>query len=261
MAIIIKRLNFYAENNTVVDIIGAPFDLAGPERGARLGPTALRLAGLHEIFRFHGIEYKDHGDLSISLEKKDPEKSLNGYTCGLPAYKKITKAVNDSIRRERTPLVLGGDHSISIGSISAALRFYKSDLAVLWIDAHADLNTPQSSPSGNLHGMPLAALMGFPSGKRGIEHEQWKAIQEKVIGSDFIKREHMAWVGLNDVDPTEIEAVDSMPEAFTISTHSLEKLGMAEVMNKFSQWMFRSNCKHIWVSFDIDCLDTSIAVR
>ena len=154
--------------------------------------------------------------------------------------------------------MLGGDHSIAVGSIAGALRQYKRDLAVLWVDAHVDINTPEVSPSGNLHGMPLAALSGLKSKARGAQKRQWDALA-KIVGPDKLDPNKLAWIGLRDVDKGEVQNIKRVPGAMPLTMQDVDVLGVTGALHKVFAHFKKARAKALWVSFDVDCLDPVFA--
>src|SRR4030095_7693495 len=144
-----------------IDIIGVPIDLGADRRGVDMGPSAIRYAQLHNKLQDLGYSLEDKGNIEVAIQEMcqitDPR--LKYIDCIIPMGRRISGAVATSIQSGHFPLVLGGDHSLSVGSIRGAARHRK--LGVIWVDAHGDFNTPQTTPSGNIHGMPLAALCGL----------------------------------------------------------------------------------------------------
>src|SRR5918993_4495700 len=144
-----------------IDIIGVPIDLGADRRGVDMGPSAIRYAHLHQKLEELSYTLEDKGNIEVPIQETceitDPR--LKYIDCIIPMGRRIAGAVATSMQGGRFPLVLGGDHSLSIGSIRGAAKHKK--LGVIWIDAHADFNTHETTPSGNIHGMPLAALCGL----------------------------------------------------------------------------------------------------
>src|SRR5512133_3325398 len=144
-----------------IDIIGVPLDLGADRRGVDMGPSAIRYAHLHSKLEELGHTLQDKGNIEVPIQETcsitDPR--LKYLDCIVPMGRRVAGAVATSMQGGRFPLVLGGDHSLSVGSIRGAARHKK--LGVIWIDAHADFNTAETTPSGNIHGMPLAALCGL----------------------------------------------------------------------------------------------------
>ena len=149
-----------------IAIIGAPMDLGAGRRGVDMGPSALRLAGLNEKLTLLGYEVEDLGNVIVDQPETAPVGTPQArylpqiaHTC-VRLSEMVEKAADDG----RVPLVLGGDHSAAIGTVTGMSRHFRKTerkLGLIWIDAHADMNTPESSPSGNVHGMPLACLVGM----------------------------------------------------------------------------------------------------
>ncbi|HET9329975.1 MAG TPA: arginase family protein, partial [Steroidobacteraceae bacterium] len=146
-------------------LIGAPTDVGAADRGASMGPEALRVAGLDAALRGRELEVVDLGNLSGPGNPWEPPHAGYRHLPQVVRWNELVhQTVYDELRRERLPILLGGDHCLAIGSISAVARHCREQgkkLRVLWLDAHADFNTSQLSPSGNVHGMPLACLCGF----------------------------------------------------------------------------------------------------
>ncbi|MBC8063461.1 MAG: arginase [Chlorobia bacterium] len=242
----------------MIEIIGAPFDLCGPQQGSRLGPPALRLAGLAPVLSKLGLVVTDHGDLPTGVESPNLQGMLNfdsliGY---LPELKNRTAQALD---RGAIPLVLGGGHELAMGYISAALAKFDGDLALLWIDAHADANTPKTSPSGNIHGMPIAALQGLTSGVEGLVDKQWQRFLDEVVPTTRMRPERCAWYGLRDVDPGERDLIRRTPGDLAITMQDVDRRGVVETMREFNRWIRNTGAKYLWISFDVDVLDPILA--
>src|SRR5579863_2412066 len=147
-----------------IAIIGAPMDLGAGRRGVDMGPSALRLAGLNEKLASLGYEVEDLGNIVVEQPEKLPVGATNArylpqivHTC-----ERLAEMVRGVVEQGRVPLVLGGDHSVAMGTVSGVAGHFRErgeKVGLIWIDAHADMNTPESSPSGNIHGMPLAAIV------------------------------------------------------------------------------------------------------
>lgn len=237
----------------MIEIVGVPFDLCGRREGSSLGPGAIRLAKLSESLRASGVAVVDGGDVP-RIESEPPREGLRNFVPALSTYRSVAARVQGAIQAGRIPLVLGGDHSLSIGSIGGAMREH-SDLAVLWIDAHADLNTPVASPSGNLHGMPLGVLAGLPSGCDGLVHEQWNLLVEEFGGA----LSHLAWLGLRTVDPGEQAAIRELASPFPCTMQEVDRHGIEATVHTFDRWMRQTGCSKLWISFDVDVLDPIMA--
>ncbi|HET9029617.1 MAG TPA: arginase [Candidatus Aquilonibacter sp.] len=223
---------------TRVDIIGVPMDLGASRRGVDMGPSAIRYAKLHNKLRaLHIQEVIDHGNIAVpdreSLDSVDPSAKYLGviqHVCD-----ELAAAVEQSVRDGGLPIVLGGDHSIAMGTFAGLTRAYGQAPGVIWVDAHSDINSPESSPSGNVHGMPL-----------------WFALK-----NGFAKRETTVQIGLRDVDEIEKRLLrESGVRAFSMS--DVDKLGMPRVMEEAIA-IAGGNARPIHVSFDMDGIDPSEA--
>ncbi len=231
-----------------IHIIGVPMDLGAGRRGVDMGPSAIRIARLDERLRELGHTVIDEGDLAIKTQEeqriKDPKAKY------LPEITRVAGLLASSVaaivRRGHFPLVLGGDHSIAIGTIggvAAEARRRKKKVGVLWIDAHGDFNTPESSPSGNVHGMPLAVNVGF--GPRRLR---------SVAGAcRKIDPERVGIVGLRNLDRTEREyLVKCGMNIYTME--DIDKHGMHRVMERALDEVTR-DADYLHISFDLDSID------
>lgn len=227
-----------------VSVLGVPYDKGAGSRGAALGPQAMLHAGLLRQIRQLGIEAEDRGMLSVpSMEKGEPS---NGRLKHLQACAEVNTAladeVSDIVSQGRFPLVLGGDHSLAIGTIAGLAAHYKN-LGLLWMDAHSDLNTAATSPSGNIHGMSLAVSLG--SG-----HPLLTGIRE---ARPKVKPEHVAIIGARQLDPGEKELIRKQGiRCFTM--HDIDRLGMPRVMEQAME-IVTQGTDGVHLSFDIDSLD------
>src|SRR5436190_15793458 len=185
-----------------VSIIGVPMDLGSDRRGVDMGPSALRYADLNQHLTELGCEVEDLGDLDVIIPETqhygDPQaKYLKEIA---DACEHLAGMTLDAYQRGRTPLVLGGDYSIAVGTVSGmseAFRRKNKKLGLIWFDAHADMNTPEISPSGNVHGMPMAAILGYgPAALTRIYDFSPKILPQNVV-----------MVGIREVDKDERELV------------------------------------------------------
>jgi len=233
-----------------ISLIGAPTDIGAGARGASMGPEALRVAGLQSALESHGIEVYDRGNLSGPPNPWLPP--VDGYR-HLPEVIAWNEAVHAAVYAElgagALPVLLGGDHSLAIGSISAVARHCRDmqrRLRILWLDAHADFNTSVLTPSGNLHGMPVACLCGI--GPRALVE----------IGGTVpaINPKWVREIGIRSVDAGEKKLVHEVDlEVFDMRT--IDEMGMREAMQLALGTMDSST--HLHVSFDVDFLDPDIA--
>ncbi|MFM9874303.1 MAG: arginase [Fimbriimonadaceae bacterium] len=245
-----------------VEIWGAPFDLCGRIYGARLGPGALRLKQIRKTISDLGYQAIPMGDV-VELDYELPASYSEKMDLALVAYAALSMAIEGSVNRGAIPLVLGGDHSLSMGSVSGALKAAgTSDTAVLWIDAHMDLNTPSSSASGNFHGMPVAALvrLGTGSESRDVEAPSyWNRILEEVVPQPGLQTDHVGWLGLRDVDSGEIANYSELGMETAWTMHDVDHHGIPAVLQEIDAWLRRIGAKKVWVSFDVDSLDPVLA--
>ncbi|HFE5757167.1 TPA: arginase [Staphylococcus aureus] len=228
-----------------IDIIGAPSTFGQRKLGVDLGPTAIRYAGLISRLKQLDLDVYDKGDIKVpvvNIEKFHSEqKGLRNYDEIIDVNQKLNKEVSASIENDRFPLVLGGDHSIAVGSVSAISKHY-NNLGVIWYDAHGDLNIPEESPSGNIHGMPLRILTG----------EGPKELLE--LNSNVIKPENIVLIGMRDLDKGERQFIkDHNIKTFTMS--DIDKLGIKEVIENTIEYLKSRNVDGVHLSLDVDALD------
>ena len=237
----------------MIEIIGAPFDLCGMRLGSRLGPSALRLAGLREALS--GLDYlvRDLGDVSACLEASE-RVGLRNFEPLMECVRTLQATTSEILDRGHVPLMLGGEHTLSVATISAALQHYQGDLTVIWIDAHADINTPSMSETGNIHGMPLAALAGEPSGTVGACNDDWNELLA-TLGTWRLDIRNVAWYGLRDVDKAEREKLVGLP----VTMHAIDRHGIQETVQRIDHFLRKSGQKNLWISFDVDALDPILA--
>jgi len=236
--------------NRQVSIIGAPTDIGAGTRGASMGPEALRVAGIVPILEAHGLSVIDRGNLSGPTNPWLPP--VDGYR-HLKEVALWNRAVHDAVHAElalrRLPILLGGDHCLGIGSISAVARFCRENgkkLRVLWLDAHADFNTNVLTPSGNVHGMPVACLCGHGPKELTEIGGTVPAISPKVVRQ----------IGIRSVDPGEKRFVHEQGlEVFDM--RYIDEMGMRHAMELALATLDPNT--HLHVSFDVDFLDPEIA--
>lgn len=235
-----------------VRLIGVPMDLGADRRGVDMGPSAIRYAGLAESLEAAGTACTDRGDLPVPRpEGRDPDAAglepSGGRAKFLQEIASVSQRLADRVAAalddDTTPVVLGGDHSVAIGSLAGTTR--DADVGVIYLDAHADFNTPTTSPSGNVHGMSLAASLGLGT----FADREW-ARAPGLTGEDI------ALVGLRDVDPAERDLVrDSGAAAYTIS--EVDERGIAAVLEEALDRVSAPDGLH--VSLDLDVLDPNVA--
>jgi arginase len=231
-------------------LIGAPTDIGAGDRGASMGPEALRVAGLQAALQERGLEVFDLGNLSGPTNPWQPPH--DGYR-HLPQVQHWNESVHAAVlaelRLNRLPILLGGDHCLSIGSISAVARRCREEgrkLRVLWLDAHADFNTCELSPSGNIHGMPLACLCGF--GPRELVEIGGPA---PAIEPSCVRQ-----IGIRSVDTGEKRFLHEQGLDVFDMRH-IDEMGMRQTMEHALAGLDAGT--HLHVSFDVDFLDPDIA--
>ncbi|MCE9635374.1 MAG: arginase [Planctomycetes bacterium] len=237
-----------------VSIIGVPMDLGAGRRGTDMGPSAVRLAGLHKQLARAGFDdVEDLGDLDVpaveTLTVRDEKaKHVDEIATSCRA---LAKRVRSVLNRGRVPVVLGGDHSLAVGSISgvaAHFRKRKQSIGLLWVDAHGDINTPATTRSGNVHGMPLAALVGLPP-------EQLARIEGAFRKVD---PDRVALVGIRDLDPGERDTLREVgAHVFTMT--DIDERGIAAVMRDAVRIVSGPEAGPFHVSFDVDGIDPDYA--
>ncbi len=250
----------------MIDLIGAPYDLSGPMLGSRIGPWAMRLMGFAQALRDLGMQVTDLGD-AFPLSQEVHPRLAKRYSEGIAACRALRKVVSTSLKKGHLPLVMGGDHSLSIGTVSGALDVFGDDLAVVWIDAHMDLNTPDTTPSGNMHGMPLAALTMLEAGMHygrterwtNALTEAWSEILTDVVPRPGLRRSNVAWIGLRDVDEGEVRNQARMPGSLVLTMQDVDRLTASGAINALADWTASTGAKKLWISFDVDALDPVFA--
>ncbi len=235
-------------SNGSVEIIGVASDLGANTRGANMGPAALRTSGLNKAVRNVGFKAVDSGDITASVRETFSQDVVNkkyiepiGEIC-----QELYKKVHMALENKHLPLVLGGDHCVVAGSISASSVYHQKqgqEIGLLWFDAHADLNTPTSSETGNVHGMPLSALLG----------DGFKELAK--IGNDTakLKPENCALIGIRCLDEQEKKiCAESGIRYFTM--REIDERGMHSIMKEAIE-VATKNTDGVHVSFDLDGVD------
>jgi arginase len=230
-----------------VAIIGAELDLGAGRRGVDMGPSAIRYAGLGERLAALGIASEDWGNVYTQIrETADPGDPNARF---LPQIRETCEQIADRVRQAAegglTPLVLGGDHSVAIGSIGGLASLHGPG-AVIWFDAHGDLNTPETTPSGNVHGMPLAAALGRAGA--AFESERWPL--------PSVEPNRVALIGIRSLDPGEREVVKETGIAvYTIA--DVDRRGVEPVLVEALERV--SGAPFVHVSVDLDVVDPDVA--
>jgi arginase len=233
-----------------VSLIGAPTDIGAGHRGASMGPEALRVAGLGEALRKRGLEVADRGNLTGPFNPWQPPHAGYRHLDQVVAWNRgVMDAVAAELELGRLPILLGGDHCLAIGSIGAVARHCRTHgkkLRVLWLDAHADFNTSTITPSGNIHGMPVACLCGYGP-KELIE----LAGTVPMLDKDVIRQ-----IGIRSVDAGEKRLVHDVGLDI-YDMRYIDEIGIKRAMEEALDGVDART--HLHVSFDVDFLDPSIA--
>ena len=235
-----------------VSIIGFPMDLGADRRGVDMGPSALRIAGLQSKLELLGYKVTDFGDIKIEImeRQKIENPKLKYIDEIIKTSKLLAERVEKVLEKGDFPLCLGGDHSMALGTITGIASYCKNRklrLGVIWIDAHSDMNTDETSPSGNIHGMPLASLLGLGN--------------NKLVGfygfTPKLNPEDCALIGIRSIDDAEKLNIKKLKVPVYTMT-DIDKLGIHRIIAKVLK-QFREKVDHIHVSFDVDCVDPSVA--
>jgi arginase len=226
-----------------IRLFGVPMDLGQRRRGVDMGPSALRYAGLDQRLRALGHEVIDNGNLSVPLPENQPPDSSRARH--LDSIAQVCRAVFDaalgSLHQNESAVFLGGDHSISIGTVSA-IDAHGQDVGVLWIDAHGDFNTPETTPSGNVHGMALATLLGQGApeltniGRPGAK----------------LKPSEVVLFGVRDLDGQEKEALRDSG-MLVLTMREIDEMGVAQAARRALEHL--AGLPRLHISLDMDALD------
>ena len=231
-------------------LIGAPTDIGAGHRGAVMGPEALRVAGLAEALRERGLEVIDTGNLAGPANPWLPPVDGYRHLEQVVAWNRLVmEAVRDQLGQGRLPVLMGGDHCLGLGSITAVARYCRENgkkLRVIWLDAHADFNTSDVTPSGNVHGMPVACLCGV--GPRPLTHLDGD--------SPAMQPDEIRQIGIRSVDQGEKRLV----KEYGLDIYDMryiDEFGMKRAMEEALEGIDEKT--HVHVSFDVDFLDPAIA--
>lgn len=232
-----------------IRVIGVPLDLGASRRGVDMGPSAVRVAGLEARLEALGHKVDDGGNVSVAIaEQKKVGDEHAKYLKEITATcTKAAELVVKSLEAGYIPLVLGGDHSLAAGTVSGAAEFHRrkdQQIGLIWIDAHSDINTPETSPSGNVHGMPLAALLGLGPAELA-----------NIYGfSPKVRPENCVLIGVRDIDQTEKENIKraGMTEVYTM--RDIDERGMRTVIEEALRIAGRGTAGY-HVSLDMDWID------
>jgi arginase len=238
--------------NRKVTIIGVLMDLGADRRGVDMGPSAIRVAGLNERLAELGYEVTDAGNIGV----RNPEmmqitdRNLKYLPEIAAACQTLSQQVESTLEEGAIPIILGGDHSIAIGSVSGLAAYYhkrEHRVGVIWFDAHGDMNTPETSPSGNIHGMPFAAILGHGA----------PALTDIAGFAPKVYPEDCVLIGARSVDPDEAVALKSSGIR-VITMRELDERGMSAVMDE-AMWLASRRTAGFHVTMDMDFVDPDYA--
>src|SRR6201987_1439568 len=231
-----------------IRVIGVPLDLGQSRRGVDMGPSAVRVAGLEARLEALGHEVEDGGNVPVAIPEQKKEGAAHAkYLKEITATcTKSAELVLKTLESGKVPIVLGGDHSVAVGTVAGVAEFYRRQnqkIGLIWIDAHSDINTPESSPSGNVHGMPLAAIMGLGPPE----------LANIFNFSPKVNPENCVLVGVRDIDAIEREHVRRAGiEVFTM--RDIDERGMRAVTEEALRMAGRGTAGY-HVSLDMDWID------
>lgn len=228
-----------------MSIIGVPLDHGQSRRGVNMGPSAIRYAGAVERLEAIGHDVTDEGDIQVDVAKRTELNTshLKNVNEIIKANTNLAQKVEAVVKAGSFPLVLGGDHSIAIGTLAGLATSY-NNLGVIWYDAHADMNTSETSPSGNIHGMPLAVCIGLGDDRLVNLHTDGQKV----------KPENIVIIGARDVDPGERLLIKERGiKVYTM--HEIDKNGMSSVMRDAIAYLQSREVDGVHLSLDLDGLD------
>jgi arginase len=241
--------NVQAPGPRRIRVIGVPLDMGASRRGVDMGPSAMRVAGLEARLEKLGHQVTDGGNIRVEIAETQSHGTDSArYLAEIAeTCTRTAEAVVKTLEEGMTPLVLGGDHSLAAGSISGVAEFYRRQgqkIGVIWIDAHSDINTPETSPSGNVHGMPLAALLGL--GPEPLAN---------IFGyAPKISAENTVLVGVRDIDAAERENIRRAGVTHVYTMRDMDERGMRAVMEEALHAASEGTAGY-HVSLDMDWID------
>ncbi len=240
------------EPRHLIDVLGVPMDLGGARRGTDMGPSAIRIAGLEEKLEQLGYDVRDSGDLHVESRETcrvgDPKAKFAKEIAR--CCEQLRKKVQASVAKGRRPIVLGGDHSIAMGTVAGVAGHYQAkgeSIGLIWVDAHGDMNSPDTSPTGNVHGMPLGVLLGYGT-------------PELVKLGGFapkVKPEHTVLIGIRDLDTGEKDLIKKSG-ALVFTMKEVDQFGMSEVARRALERVTYGTAG-FHLSVDLDGIDPMVA--
>ena len=231
-----------------IEIIGVPLDLGQQRRGVDMGPSALRVAGLQAKLEALGYQVTDRGNVAVAVaETKHRGDERARFLSEIAQSAEATaKYVQEALTHGATPIVLGGDHSVAAGTVAGVANYFRAQqkrIGLIWMDAHSDINTPETSPSGNVHGMPVAALIGMEPA----------ALRDLLGWAPKVLAENTVLIGIRDVDETERENIRRA--GVTVFTmRDIDELGLRAVMERAIPIAANGTAGY-HVSLDLDWVD------
>jgi arginase len=247
-----------------IKFIEVKSEIGAGTRGASLGPDAIKVAALDygsSLFnKIPSIEIPVENNLLFEAQGSPYAKRMRGV---INIYERLSKTVADTLKAKEFPLVLAGDHSTAGGTIAGIrMAFPKQRLGVIWIDAHADLHSPYTTPTGNVHGMPLAASLGEDNNASRMNNPDKEAIDQwnklKKVGGIMPKINYsdLVFISVRDVEPEESYLIKKH-KIKTFSTNDVKRHGVEKIARDALAYL--NNCQLIYVSFDVDSMDSSIS--
>lgn len=235
-----------------VDLFGVPMDLGGARRGTDMGPSAIRIAGIEEKLEHLGYDVVDGGDIHVeSRETTKVGDATARYSREIArCCDQLRRKVHASVAKGHRPVVLGGDHSVAMGSVAGVAEHFRSrgeSIGLIWVDAHGDMNSPATSPTGNVHGMPLGVLLGYGT-------------SELVKLGGFapkVKPEHTALIGIRDLDSGEKDLIKKSG-ALVFTMKEVDQFGMSEVARRALERVTYGTAG-FHLSVDLDGVDPMVA--
>ncbi|HEX4156346.1 MAG TPA: arginase [Acidobacteriaceae bacterium] len=231
-----------------LEIIGVPLDLGQQRRGVDMGPSALRVAGLQAKLEALGYRITDRGNIAVAVaETKHRGDERARFLTEIAHCAELTAdCVQQALAHGAIPIVLGGDHSVAAGTVAGVANYFRAQqkaIGLIWMDAHSDINTPETSPSGNVHGMPVAALLGMGPA----------ALSDLLHWSPKVRPEHTVLIGIRDVDETERENIRRTGVS-VYTMRDIDELGLRAVMEKAIPIAANGTAGY-HVSLDLDWVD------
>ena len=233
-------------NKNNISILGIPMDLGASTIGTRLGPDSIRMTGVLDDLIDLGFTVNDLGNVDINngyKKEKNIDNMTNLYKL-LPSLTKINEQAYDLFNKNSFPLILGGDHSLVLATFKAFLKKYDNP-GLIYVDAHADINTDKTSSSGNVHGMPIAALLNLCDDRLN-----------KIGGDYFLKAENIVYIAIRDIDEGEEKIIENLNIKYFSMAEIYEK-GIKKILEETFEYL--KNVDNIYTSYDIDSIDMDIA--